>query len=198
MLLAAIQTNAHRSRIFRMKRLPSRFRECAAGKILIGHSLGFVHGIKQRQDWKGWIAINSFPRFIKTKSKLGCVPARRFARYAHARLTGRSDKNPCRDFINLLARRAADGTLNVERLRDGLDELRDADIRSTSRMLPNVPGLVLAGGKDPLVPEGDQRKTLGRMANAILCCMKAAICLPQSDPDVVRAKRLRISSQGKF
>src|SRR5262245_19094736 len=43
--------------------------------ILIGHSLGFVHGITKMKKWDGWIAINSFPRFVKTETKPGCTSA---------------------------------------------------------------------------------------------------------------------------
>ncbi len=38
-------------------------------RILIGHSLGFLHGLMQHQDWAGWVAINGFRRFTPD-----CVP----------------------------------------------------------------------------------------------------------------------------
>ncbi len=37
--------------------------------ILVGHSLVFMYGLQQRQDWAGWIAINGFPRFLQKPGK---------------------------------------------------------------------------------------------------------------------------------
>ena len=64
---------------------------------------------------------------------------------------------PCRrgessnDFYNFISAAPPNGSPDFKRLREGLDELRDADIEDALMKL-NVSGLVLANEKDPLVP----------------------------------------------
>lgn len=117
--------------------------------ILVGHSLGFVHGLKLRQDWRGWIAINSFARFVRTATQPGCVEAAEL-RELRMRMTTDPASALQRTYEKLEAHPPA-GTPDIPRLLVGLDELRDCDV---SDILENidVPGLVLAGREDHLVP----------------------------------------------
>lgn len=144
----------------------------AREKILVGHSLGFVRGIK-REGWKGWIAINSFSRFDD------CVPP---ANLREMRL--RLQKDPAKTlqgFYQMIGAEPHAGTPNMERLRDGLDELRDSDLTDVVSTL-NVPGLVLAGGNDPLVPQKPSQK-LGSYAEQFMLNETGGHHLPQSAPD---------------
>lgn len=117
--------------------------------ILIGHSLGFIEGIHQKQDWKAWVAINSFPRFLKTSDKIGCTTASEL-REIRMRLT-QDPETTLRNFQNYIGVKAPRGELNVNKLLEKLDVLRDLDIDQTLTALDN-PGLVLASCNDPLVP----------------------------------------------
>ena len=153
--------------------------EFGEGSILIGHSLGFVHGLKQRQDWRGWIAINSFARFVQTPSQSGCVPA---ASLREMRM--RFQNNPAaalQNFYQMIEAVPPAGTPNAQRLREGLDELSDSDVVDRLQKL-DVPGLALAGRKDPLVPVPIS-ETLGRMAkDGLMMHDKAGHLLAQSHP----------------
>jgi len=128
--------------------------------ILIGHSLGFVHGLQAGRNWAGWIAINSFPHFVAKENSPACVTAASL-REMRMRLQ-KATENTLADFYKRIGAKPPPGTPNVERLREGLDELRDADVTETLQTL-DVPGLVLAGRNDPLVPFAVSEK-LGSMA----------------------------------
>ncbi len=116
--------------------------------ILIGHSLGFIHGLTARNDWHGWIAINSFPRFLTTPTHPGCVPAAAL-RDIRMRLTLAPEKT-LEGFHDLLGSSMPPGKPHAARLREGLDTLRDSDIGETAANIS--PGLVIASRHDPLVP----------------------------------------------
>jgi len=146
-------------------------------KILIGHSLGFVHGIK-REGWKGWVAINSFGRFVKNDGD-GCVSAANL-RDMRLRLQKNADET-LRAFYQMLDAKPHADTPNIERLRYGLDELRDSDVNDIVSSM-NVPGLVLAGGNDPLVPQKISQK-LGSYAEQFMLNQGGGHLLPQSAPD---------------
>jgi pimeloyl-[acyl-carrier protein] methyl ester esterase len=116
--------------------------------ILIGHSLGFMHGLLQKKNWAGWVAINSFARFVPD-----CVPAPVLREMC--RRMGVDPRATLDNFYGLIGAGAAEvphASPNVDTLRAGLDELRDGDVTSALRNL-KVPGLVLASRNDPLVPE---------------------------------------------
>lgn len=128
---------------------PERGIEDSASSILVGHSLGFLHGINARRDWRGWIAINGFARFLSAEGKPGCAtPAA--LRDMRARLQAGPGKT-LRDFHRSIGSRAPAGEPDPARLRAGLDELRDIAIEDALTIL-SAPGLALVGEKDPLVP----------------------------------------------
>lgn len=128
--------------------------------LLIGHSLGFVHGMRSGKNWAGWVAINSFPRFVATESKLGCAPAAVLHRMKKQLL--HNPENTLTEFYELIVAKspAVDAVPHVRRLCDGLDELRDADIGEALR-LSAKPGLVLAAKNDPLVPPATSEALAG-------------------------------------
>jgi pimeloyl-[acyl-carrier protein] methyl ester esterase len=118
--------------------------------ILVGHSLGFVHGMRNSQNWAGWVAINCFPRFVSDGDKIGCVePA--VLRTMRQQLA----KNPERTltaFYELIgASQMVAASSDLDNLSAGLDELRDADIGGLLQT-NTKPGLILAAKNDPLVP----------------------------------------------
>jgi len=47
--------------------------EFLPGDILVGHSAGLLWGLRQRDDWAGAVAINSFSRFCLDAQGRGCV-----------------------------------------------------------------------------------------------------------------------------
>jgi pimeloyl-[acyl-carrier protein] methyl ester esterase len=158
----------------------SEERENSQPCILIGHSLGFFHGLKERQDWRGWIAINGFLRFTETGAKTGCV-TQASLRAMRRRLQSDPSKT-IQDFCRLIGTPVPDGMPNFERLREGLDELSQYDIEDILTEF-NVPGLVLAGCNDPLVPL-PASEALGRLAGhgGLRFHEKAGHLLPQTEP----------------
>jgi pimeloyl-[acyl-carrier protein] methyl ester esterase len=142
-------------------------------KILIGHSLGFMHGIRQRQDWKGWIAINSFPRFAGT-----CVPG-----FILREMRKRLESDPAKtlsDFGGLIGAELNTNKGNIEHLLQGLDTLRDEDIGDVLGTRA-MPGLVLASHNDPIVPDSAS-ELLGDFAHDIGWHDDGGHMLPQTYP----------------
>ena len=117
--------------------------------ILIGHSLGFVHGMRQRRDWAGWIAINGFARFVLTPDGTGCISSA-VLREMRLRLL-KDPQKTLTDFYKLVGAGNIPASLDKNRLCEGLDELRDGDVKE-GLMTLKVPGLVLAAKNDPLIP----------------------------------------------
>lgn len=150
------------------------------GKILIGHSFGFTHGIRNYKNWRGWIAINSFPRFVPAAAQAGCVPV---ARLMDMRKKLQTDaKKTLRDFYALIGAKPVEGPPNLELLLKGLDELREADVSDSLRS-PQIPGLALSGANDPLVSPAISEE-LGQMAHrgGLMRHEKAGHLLPQTEP----------------
>ena len=145
-----------------------------APAILVGHSLGFVHGLKLR-PWTGWVAINGFPRFVAGSGQAGCVPAY-VLRIMGARLetdTGHT----LGEFYERIHAEAPKGTPDTEKLCDGLDELCDSNVGKLTG-----PGLVLASRTDPLVPNAVS-ETLAELSGApIRWHESGGHLLPHSDP----------------
>lgn len=144
--------------------------------ILIGHSLGFVHGLTLRNNWHGWIAINSFPRFLTTPTAPGCVPSSAL-RDMRMRLTVAPEKT-LKGFHELLGSSMPSGTPDMEKLREGLDRLRDSEVGETAAQIS--PGLVLASRHDPLVPAGTSEALAHN--KDILWHEGGGHILPQTDP----------------
>jgi len=148
-----------------------------APSILVGHSLGFIHGITRQHNWSGWIAINSFPRFVKTTSQPGCTSATEL-QDMRARLEA-NPKKTLQNFHKFIGAHTPQGAFNGARLRAGLDELREKDVSKKIAAL-NVPGLVLASRNDPLVPIATS-DVLAHNAQ-LVWHETAGHMLPQNDP----------------
>ncbi|MGE3624488.1 MAG: alpha/beta fold hydrolase [Bdellovibrionales bacterium] len=131
-----------------------------ASCLLIGHSLGFMHGITNGQGWRGWIAVNGFSRFIHTPAGMGCLPPAQL-RAMRAGLNADAQKT-LSNFYKLVGTLPPSGAPVPARLGEGLDALRDMDIHDTLSG-STVPGLVLAADDDPLVPAAVSHE-LGRFA----------------------------------
>ncbi len=117
------------------------------GDILVGHSSGLLWGLRQRGDWAGVVAINSFARFCHDSSGEGCVQpaALRAMRQALER-----DAQACADsFRATLGLAPAAGKAQQERLMDGLDLLRDFD---ATPLAGGRPTLALGAKNDALAP----------------------------------------------
>ena len=149
-------------------------------RILIGHSLGFLHGLKSRRDWDGWIAINGFTRFASS-TRNGCVAPQSLRAM---RVALQSDPaKVLRDFYQLIgAKPAIAGAPSLTRLTAGLDELRDLDGNDILSSF-DISGLALAGRLDPLVPLGASEE-LGQKAQGggLAVHDEAGHLLPETDP----------------
>jgi len=117
--------------------------------LLVGHSLGFLWGIEQSRRWTGWVAINGFAHFIDRPGQVGCVPEhiladmrQRLAVHPRKTLAG---------FYRMIDAAPVNLSPNAERLAAGLEMLRDIDVMEKLAAM-SVPGRVLAGQNDPLVP----------------------------------------------
>ena len=117
--------------------------------VLVGHSLGFLHGMNARRNWRGLVAINAFARFTPD-----CVsaPALQEMKNRMQRDVGKT----LRVFHDTIGAQPPYGNPNLARLDEGLDELRDHDLTETLIAL-NLPHLSLASRNDPLVPESASR-----------------------------------------
>jgi pimeloyl-[acyl-carrier protein] methyl ester esterase len=117
-------------------------------KILIGHSLGFMHGLRQRQDWIGWVSINSFCRFTPD-----CVPVAALRDMQRKLATNVEETlDSFYGFIRGGANEVPALTPDINKLREGLDELRDGNLSETLKTI-QAKGLVLASLNDLLVPK---------------------------------------------
>ncbi|MGO8740584.1 alpha/beta fold hydrolase [Rhodoblastus sp.] len=117
------------------------------GDILVGHSAGLLWGLRQRGDWAGVVAINSFARFCRDSVGEGCVPpaALRAMRQALER-----DAQSCADSFRAdLGLAPPKGKAQKERLMHGLDLLRDFD---ATALAGGRPALVLGAANDALAP----------------------------------------------
>jgi pimeloyl-[acyl-carrier protein] methyl ester esterase len=151
-----------------------------ANRIVVGHSLGFIYGMTQFENWKGWIAINGFARFVTTPTRPGCVPAAAL-RDMRRRLLADPAKT-LSDFYQSIGADTVRGGANAARLRDGLDLLRDCDLGDVLAAT-EVPGLVLAARNDPLVPlaAGEHLARFAR-PHRLALHETGGHLLPQTDP----------------
>jgi pimeloyl-[acyl-carrier protein] methyl ester esterase len=148
--------------------------------VLIGHSLGFVYGVKRKRNWQSWIAINSFPRFVRTDLQPGCVAGAEL-RELRAGLVSNSTR-ALEAFYERIESYPPNGSPNIEQLRSGLDELRDSDAGNILEGL-ETRGLVLASRNDPLVPPKVSENLCGLVRNGVLLWNEGGgHTLPMRDP----------------
>jgi pimeloyl-[acyl-carrier protein] methyl ester esterase len=121
----------------------------AIPSILVGHSLGFVHGMRSRKNWAGWVAINGFAHFVATPTQAGCVPESSL-REMKEKMTKDPPRTLARFYSSIGATPPVTAAApRIERLHEALDELLAIDLDGALR---SMPGLALASRNDPLVP----------------------------------------------
>ena len=154
--------------------------------ILVGHSLGFLWGIAHFQGWKKWIAINGFARFAGTVDEGYCV------QQSALRALKQNLLRDARMTLAMFRKNIGCGDkvldLDETRLQEGLDWLQGVDIAHHLQQMKGR-GLVLAGGKDPLVPlsaaeflaasKPDTEKAVQQEAGHLLPLTHAAWCAEQ-------------------
>ena len=91
------------------------------GDILVGHSAGLLWGLRQKRDWAGVVAVNSFARFCLDPQGRGCVKP---AALRAMRQSLERDPQGCADtFRRSLGIAPAARAAQKERLMEGLDLL---------------------------------------------------------------------------
>lgn len=147
--------------------------------LLIGHSLGFIIGMQTTKSWQGWIAINSFPRFV-IKDSIGCV-SESSLRIMKKNLM-KNTSSTLNDFYSMIGAAPLQTglTADTEKLASGLDTLRDTDVVEKLEAL-SIPGLVLGSENDPLVPI-ETTESFHFPKTATVLHPNGGHVLPQSDP----------------
>jgi pimeloyl-[acyl-carrier protein] methyl ester esterase len=149
-----------------------------SGDILVGHSAGLLWGLRQRGDWAGVVAINSFARFCLDSSGEGCVPpaALRAMRQGLER-----DETACADsFRATLGLAPSAAKAQKERLMDGLDLLRDFD---ATPFAGGRPTLVLGAEDDALAPPAAARRLAEISGGTLALRETGAHGLPWTAPE---------------
>ena len=123
------------------------------GDILVGHSAGLLWGLRQRGDWAGVVAINSFARFCLNSTGEGCVPPAALRGMRQA--LERDAKTTAESFRATHGLAPAAGKAQKERLMDGLDLLRDFD---ATPFAGGRATLVLGAENDALAPPAASRR----------------------------------------
>jgi pimeloyl-[acyl-carrier protein] methyl ester esterase len=146
------------------------------GDILIGHSAGLLWGLKNRQDWKAVVAINSFARFTQDEAGRGCV---RPATLRAMRRNLSHDAQTCvATFRASLGAPPPPPGAQLASLMEGLDLLRDYEAAP-----PPCPFLVLGAQNDILAPPAAARE-LAALSGGKLCLSKTGRHgLPWTEPD---------------
>ena len=148
------------------------------GDILVAHSAGLLWGLRQRGDWAGVVAINSFARFCLDSAGEGCVPPAALRSTAQAL---ERDPRKCVDaFRARLGLAPAEGEPQKERLMEGLDLLRDFD---ATPLVGGRPLLVLGAEDDPLAPRAAARRLAEISGGTLAMHETGGHGLPWTAPD---------------
>ena len=121
-----------------------RLPEPLAGDVLVGHSAGFLWGLRQRKDWAGAVAINSFSRFGLDAHGRGCV---RPAELRAMRTFLARDVDRCVANFRAAIGAPPPAPAHAAALAEGLALLADFD---AAPYLRGKPCLVLAAADDGL------------------------------------------------
>lgn len=146
------------------------------GDILIGHSLGLMWGLCICTGWRGFVAINGFARFAargeNSAGEGACAP---LATLKAMKLGLR--RNPEKVVADFYRALGYDGPVpegaDAARLSTGLDLLINGDLMHTG-----LPGLILAGRTDPLVPVAASEHLSACAAHAPLAWADGGHLLP--------------------
>jgi pimeloyl-[acyl-carrier protein] methyl ester esterase len=132
------------------------------GDVLVGHSAGFLWGLRHRKDWAGAVAINSFSRFCLDPGGRGCV---RPADLRAMRTSLARDADQCvRNFRGSIGAPPPPGPAHAAALAEGLELLGGFD---AAPHLTGRPFLVLTARDDVLAPPAEA-ENLARAAVAPL------------------------------
>ena len=138
-----------------------RLPEPLAGDVLVGHSAGFLWGLRQRKDWAGAVAINSFSRFGLDAHGRGCV---RPAELRAMRTFLARDVDRCVANFRAAIGAPPPAPAHAAALAEGLALLADFD---AAPYLRGKPFLVLAAADDVLAPPREA-ENLARPAGGTL------------------------------
>ena len=162
------------------------------GAILVGHSLGFLWGMKRfAPKFSSVISVNGFTRFSAAHNFTAAVPVKILDRMISG--MARRPETVVSDFILRCGGAQPKGMdMNPDRLTEGLIWLRDWDGRLE---FSNFPGeaLVLAGGEDPIVSREMTEACF--TANSIEWLEEGSHLLPQTHPDWCAANIMRFLDQ---
>ncbi len=150
--------------------------EFSSDDVLIGHSLGFLWGLRQQQNWRQVIAINGFARFAGSPEEGACVgpAALRAMRLALARDAGKA----LATFYRSINHTAPCDRHNATRLAEGLALLETEHIEKPLA----VPCRVLATRNDPLVPKAASDHLAAITGGSILWSDEGGHLLPLTRP----------------
>jgi pimeloyl-[acyl-carrier protein] methyl ester esterase len=165
---------------FGPQRLTAQLAAALPGDILVGHSAGLLWGLRQRRDWAGVVAINSFDRFTLDKTGRGCVKpaALRVMEKSLAR-----DANKCvENFRASIGASPSAQPARAETLAEGLALLRDFDAAPLLAQRP-VPMLVLAAENDALAPPSAARRLAEAAGGRFALRASGGHGLPWTAPD---------------
>jgi pimeloyl-[acyl-carrier protein] methyl ester esterase len=139
--------------------------------------------MRQRPNWSGVVAINSFSRFCLDAEGRGCV---RPAELRAMRTSLARDPDQCvKNFRASIAAPLAPGPAHAAELAEGLALLAAFD---AAPHLRNKPFLVLAAQDDVLAPRGEA-ENLARAAGGTLALSdKGGHGLPWTAPDFCAEK----------
>lgn len=146
--------------------------------VLIGHSMGFMYGLKQSSSWKAWVSINGFSHFLDKPDQRGCVSPSSL-RDLRIRLKTDAPK-ALAGFYKMIGSSVNLKSVDEERLLWGLNVLRD-DECDTDLTIKRQPGLILATRQDPLVP-ATMSEAMERYGE-LIWHESGSHVLPQSDPE---------------
>jgi pimeloyl-[acyl-carrier protein] methyl ester esterase len=153
------------------------------GDILVGHSAGFLWGLRQRADWAGMVAINSFSRFCLDAQGRGCVnPASlRAMRTQFARDAGDCVKN----FRASIGAPPTLGRAQESPLAENLELLRSFD---AAQHLDGKLLLVLAAKDDALAPAGEAENLAQASRGSLVFSETGGHGLPWTAPEFCAEK----------
>ncbi|OHC76490.1 MAG: hypothetical protein A3G18_12995 [Rhodospirillales bacterium RIFCSPLOWO2_12_FULL_58_28] len=156
--------------------------------VAVGHSLGFLWLLHEKPfPWRAMVSINGFPRFTEGDGFTPAVEPKTLERMSAG--LERSPEKTVADFMTRCGGDKPPDGLDKERLRRGLEWLRDWDRRAALES-ERTPVLALAGRFDPIVPPAMSEAAFKGLANVVLRWHDGGHLLPRTAPDRC-AERIR-------
>jgi len=148
--------------------------------MAIGHSLGFLWLLKNKPfGWDKLVSINGFSKFLAADD----FPSGLDARILKAMIEQCQKDAPAvlADFFKTCGLNESVATLNQERLTQGLEWLRDWDMRNALSE-NKTPLLALAGASDPITPSSLTEASFTGLKDSQLAWHDDGHLLPLSAP----------------